>query len=125
MNDWVNAADGVAVTGFAPANEVTVRFDDKTVIFPMPTASTVADLARRVAAEGGSQRRQMCSVTVKLGGANRLRTPVAAVGNAMTSHHIRAAVRRSAKRRAAQRVLVVIVAALSPLLAILLAGGHF
>lgn len=125
MSDWDNAANGMVSTGFGTANEVTVLFDDKTVIFPISTAFTLADLAQRLAEEGGSQQRQMLTVTVKLERENCLWMPVGAAGNAMTSHQIRAAARRSAKRRAAQRVFVLIVVALSPLLAILLAVGRF
>jgi hypothetical protein len=63
-----NLGDGVVSTRFEPPNEITVLFDDKTRTFPMSAAATLADLAQRLAEEGGPQRRQMRSVTVKLRG---------------------------------------------------------
>jgi hypothetical protein len=50
----------------APASEVTVLFDDMTVTFPIPAATTWADLAQHLAREAGSSRRRMVSVAVKV-----------------------------------------------------------
>jgi hypothetical protein len=69
MSDGDNTTNDMVSTGFGPPNEVTVLFDDKTVTFPFSTASTLADLAQRLAEERGPQSRQMLSVTVKLRGA--------------------------------------------------------
>jgi hypothetical protein len=79
MSDWENTTNDMVSTGFGPPNEVTVLFDDKTMTFPFSTASTLADLAQRLAEERGPQSRQMLSVTVKLGGAIAL-IPVSAAG---------------------------------------------
>jgi hypothetical protein len=68
ISDWENATDGATSTGFRRPNQITVLFDDRTLSFPMPAAATLADLAGRLAAEGGLHR-QMLSVTIKLGGA--------------------------------------------------------
>jgi hypothetical protein len=69
MTDWNNLGGGAVPTRFGPPNEITVLFDDRTRTFPMSAAATLADLAERLAAEGGPQRRHLLSVTVKLGGA--------------------------------------------------------
>lgn len=65
MRDWNNAAEGVN-SGLAPANEITVLFDDSTLTFPMPAAATLADLAGRLNEEGAPRRRHMLAVTIKL-----------------------------------------------------------
>jgi hypothetical protein len=75
MSDWNNAVDGAVSTGFAPANEITVLFDDSIVTFPMPTEATLADLAGRLTEEGAPQRRQMLAVTIKMGSAKSLHNP--------------------------------------------------
>jgi hypothetical protein len=62
MSDWGNVTDGA--TSGRP-NEITVLFADRALSFPMSAAATLADLAERLAAEGGPHR-QMVSVTVKL-----------------------------------------------------------
>ena len=65
--DWNSLADAVVSTGFGPPNEITVLFDDRTLIFPMPPGATLTDLAQRLAEAGGPEG-QMLSVTIKLGG---------------------------------------------------------
>jgi hypothetical protein len=73
MSNWNNAADGIVSTGVAPPNEITVLFNDSTVTFRMPAEATLADLVGRLTEEGVPQRRQMLSVTIKLGGAKHFR----------------------------------------------------
>jgi len=65
--DWDSAAHAAITPGFGPANQITVLFDDRTLSFPMSAAATLADLAERLAAAGGPQRRPIRAVTVKLG----------------------------------------------------------
>ena len=73
MSHWSSVADADVSTGFGPPpNEITVLFDDRTLTFPMPRASTLTDLAKRLAEEGGP-REQMLSVTIKLGDAAGVR----------------------------------------------------
>ena len=48
------------------ANQVTVLFEDMTRSFAIPTAATFGDLAESLAREGGSMRRRMLAVVVKL-----------------------------------------------------------
>jgi hypothetical protein len=74
MSDWNNVARGMVSTGFAPPNEITVLFDDSTITFPMPAAATLADIAGRLTDAGVPQRRQMLALTIKLGGAQSLRS---------------------------------------------------
>jgi DNA-binding winged helix-turn-helix (wHTH) protein len=76
MSNWNNAADGIVSTGVAPPNEITVLFNDSTVTFRMPAEATLADLVGRLTEEGVPQRRQMLSVTIKLGGAKHFRSAV-------------------------------------------------
>ena len=125
MSDWNNLANGVIQTRFGPPNEITVLFEDRTRTFPMAAAATLADLAQRLAEEGGPQHRQMLSVTVKLTGAPGFsrhrcwrRTKVTVNGCGIRPHLRRR--HRIAKRRGAQRVLVLVVGVLLPWLAVAL-----
>jgi hypothetical protein len=122
MSDWNNLANGVIQTRFGPPNEITVLFEDRTRTFPMAAAATLADLAQRLAEEGGPQRRQMLSVTVKLTGAPGFSAPLLAANEPMNGCGIRPhlAAYRIAKRRGAQRVLVLVVGVLLPWLAVAL-----
>lgn len=71
MMVWREVTHRIASGRTAPAamNEVTAVFDDgTTVIFPIPVAATVADLAQRLTTDGGLPRRRMLSVIVRLSG---------------------------------------------------------
>jgi hypothetical protein len=68
MMDTCNTPHCVTPTASRPANQITVLFDDVALTFTMPAAATLADVAQRVAREGGSPRRRVISVIVKLNG---------------------------------------------------------
>jgi hypothetical protein len=126
MSDWDNLGNGMVSRPFVPPNEITVLFDDRTRTFLMSAATTLADVAQRLAEEGGPQRSQMLSVTIKLGGAPGFSTPLSVASNAMTARQSGAGLAsRTVKRRAAQRALVMVVAVLLPWLAMAVLVPHF
>jgi hypothetical protein len=126
MSDWNNLANGVIQTRAGPPNEITVLFEDGTRTFPMSVAATLAEIAQRLAEEGGPQRRQMLSVTVKLGGEPGFSAPPLATNKATNGRRIHPylAAYRTARRRGTQRVLVLVVTVLLPWLAIALMVPH-